>query len=145
MSMTLTVSIFDSTTFNAYQLCVLKLQYFSPEQTFDLFEHEYVKRYDVHFYKKIGEKNCRKDRHEIMYGTDGKPGFIFSFAEVIARSGNLNKNDSVIFEFKSTDEQETFIVNVHDVIADKENSSTSIIDDYDLLMQKYNDVCNIRK
>lgn len=98
--------IYEGENSGLHDLCTLQLQYFTPEQTYDLFEHEYVKRYDTHFYRKIGEKNCREDTHKVLFSTEkDNMGYIFSMAKSIAENGNYKPNDHLVVTFSGYGEE----------------------------------------
>lgn len=122
-------------------ICTLKIQYYSPEQTYDLFEHEYVKRYDTHWYHKIGEKNCRESFLEIMYNKNSSTGFLHKMAEIITIHERLENYDHIICTFSGYGDCTgfTFIIDCDRFIKNKNiNNSYKIVDDYDLLMEKFN-------
>ncbi|QXO12655.1 hypothetical protein pEaSNUABM49_00414 [Erwinia phage pEa_SNUABM_49] len=133
----MTVEIFKGATQETIFVCRSQGQYFAPDQTYDIHEHEYIKRYDTHFYHKIGEKNCRESHREIMFGKDGKPGYIFSLAKGLSKSYNLGELDSIIFTFSGYGDctGETFIVSTLDY-AEKEEFQ-QIVDDKELLFSKF--------
>lgn len=132
--------IFEGENSGLHDLCTLQLQYFTPEQTYDLFEHEYVKRYDTHFYRKIGEKNCREDAHKVLFSTEkGNMGYIFSMAKSIAENGNYGPNDHLVVTFSGYGDCTgcTFILDFS-AYAKPETKVPPVIDDYELLMKKFN-------
>lgn len=131
---------YDSQTCETIDVCEIQLQYFAPEQTFDLFNHEYVKRYDVHFYHKRGEMNCREHRNKILFGVNG---YVYSFAKVFAKAGH-HEHDHLIATFSGYGDCTgmTVILDLAQYMALFKQPQKPIIDDYDLLMQKYNELCN---
>lgn len=128
-----------SQTDKLIDVCQIRLQYFAPEQTFDLFEHEYVKRYDVHFYPKCGEMNCRDDRNKVLFGVNG---YIYSFAKVFAKSEKHHPHDHLVASFSGYGDCTglSFILDLAQYANAGSSAFKPIIDDYDLLMQKYNEI-----
>ncbi len=128
-----------SQTDKLIDVCQIRLQYFAPEQTFDIFDHEYIKRYDAHFYHKRGELNCRYHTNKILFG---EKGYIYSFAKVYARSEQHHPHDHMIASFSGYGDRTECVV-IMDLAQYAYTDSSAlnlIIDDYDLLMQKYNEI-----
>jgi hypothetical protein len=107
-----------------------------------LFELEYVKRYNTHWYHKIGEMNCRESAHKVLFSTEkGDMGYIFSMAKVIAENGNYDSNDHLVVTFSGYGDCTggTFILDLSAYIKPKYTAPV-IIDDYELLMKKFNEL-----
>ena len=134
-----------SETETLVDICSIQTQYFTPEQTYDLFEHEYVKRYDTHWYHKIGEMNCREHQNKVLFSTEkNQQGYIFSMAKVIARTEEHHPHDHLVVSWSGYGDctGNTFILDLATYSQLQKVQNTPIIDDYDLLMQKYNEICN---
>ncbi|SOK58687.1 hypothetical protein [Yersinia phage fHe-Yen9-04] len=131
MENTIIVDIFKGATQETVFVCNIKNQYFSPEQTYNIHEHEYIKRYDSHLYRKIGEKNCRESLNETMVG------YFVSLANILTQTYNLGKLDSVIFNSSGYGDctGNTFILSTNEFSQKEEDKM--IIDDKDLLFNMY--------
>lgn len=136
----LLVQKYNAKTSTFEDVCKLQLQYFTEEQTFDLFDHEYIKRYDVHFYHKRSEMNCRKHTNKVLFC---EKGFVYSFAKVYATGANFNENDHLVVKFsgyENGDDSMTVVLDLLQYLINYKETHTPIIDDYDLLMQKYKEI-----
>lgn len=121
-----------------------EVQYFTPDQTYDLWEHKPNKRGD-HLYFKIGESNCRENFMNVHFGDDG---FLNSMANVITLNNErkLTKNDQIVCSFTGFEENDnTGITVVYDCgkyLTEHERLtlkySFNIVDDMELLIEKYN-------
>ena len=131
-----------SQTNSIIDISEMQLQYFAPDQKFDLFDHEYVKRYDAHFYPKRGEMNCREHANKVLFGVKG---YIYSFAKAYAQNTKHNENDHLIITFSGYDDRTglKFLLDMAQYSNSNTNASESIIDDYELLMEKYNEICSV--
>ncbi|AFC21853.1 hypothetical protein GAP32_400 [Cronobacter phage vB_CsaM_GAP32] len=128
-----------SQTEKLIDVCQLRLQYFEPEQTFDIFDHEYVKRYDVHFYHKRGELNCRYHTNKILFG---EHGYVYSFAKVYAQNVQHHPHDHLIASFSGYGDctEYAVIMNLAQYSKNTNNQNKPVVDDYELLMKKYNEI-----
>lgn len=136
----LLVQKYNSKTSTFEDVCKFQLQYFTKDQTFDLFDHEYVKRYDVHFYPKRGEMNCREHTNKVLFG---EKGFVYSFAKAYAKGADFNENDHLVVKFSGYENgvgTMTLILDLAQYKYQSEQQHIPIIDDYDLLMQKYKEI-----
>jgi hypothetical protein len=136
----LLVQKYNSKTSTFEDVCKFQLQYFTEEQTFDLFDHEYIKRYDTHFYHKRGEMNCRTHASKVLFG---EKGFVYSFAKVYAKGSDFNENDHLVVKFSGYENgigAMTVVLDLLQYLANSKETHTPIIDDYDLLMQKYKEI-----
>lgn len=124
-------------------ICQLRLQYFAPEQTHDLWEHKPNKRGD-HLYFKIGEKNEREDRTKVLFGVNG---YVYSFVKVYARTEEHDSLDHVVASFSGYGDCTEFLVimDLAQYTKNKNNQHKPIVDDYDLLMQKFKEISTLRK
>lgn len=122
-----------------HDICTLEFQYFSNEETYDIFEHEYIKRYDHHIYNKIGEKNCRESLKEVLYNKNNC-GYMNSMAKIITLTDNLQLNDHIIFDFSGYGDCTGWTMSMCASIYLRQNNTKlkPIIDDYQLLMEKFN-------
>lgn len=127
-----------SQTDTLIDICEMRLQYFASEQTFDLWEHKPNKRGD-HLYFKIGEMNCREDTNKVLFGVNG---YIFSFVKAYALSQEHHPHDHVIVSFSGYGNftGASFIMDLAPYMQQSKQKQKPIIDDYDLLMQKYKEI-----
>lgn len=125
-------------------ICTIQLQYFSPEQTYDLFRKEWIRGYDTPLYYKIGEVNCRDDAHKVLFGSEKNKniGFVHSMAKSIANTEEHDENDHIIVTFSGYGDCTgiTMILNLAVYKTKVDNSKFAVIDDYDLLQKKYNEL-----
>lgn len=128
-----------SQTDKLIDVCQIQLQYFTPEAITDLWDYEVDHKGDWKRAFKRGEINSRQHTNKVLFGVNG---YIYSFAKVFAKSEKHHPHDHLIASFSGYGDCTglSFIIDLAHYANTGSSALKPIIDDYDLLMQKYNEI-----
>lgn len=128
-----------SQTDKLIDVCQIRLQYFAPDAITDLWDYEVDNKGDWKRAFKRGEINSREHTDKVLFG---EKGYIYSFAKVYARSEQHHPHDHMIASFSGYGDctGATYVMDLAQYAYTGSSAFKPIIDDYDLLMQKYNEI-----
>ena len=116
-------------------ICQLRLQYFRPEAITELWDYEVDHKGDWKRAFKCGEINSREYTNKVLFGVNG---YVYSFVKVYANSQKHNGFDHFVASFSGYGDctGSTYVMDLAQYTKNSNHQDNTIIDDYDLLMQK---------
>jgi hypothetical protein len=134
---TLTFKLFSAKTEKTKDICTLVFQDHSPAQEIDLYDYGFDKRNQWYSFIR-STINAREHVSSILRGSESL-GFVHSFAKAYSTNEGIQSNDHIIAEFSGYGYCTgwTYIISLNDYKQVSETKTSTVIDDYDLLMQKF--------
>lgn len=136
----LTFQKYDNKKNEITDVCKIQLQYFEKDAITELWDYEVNDKGEWKRAFKCGEINSREHTNKVLFSENG---YVYSFAKAYAKSADYNEHDHLIVKFTGYDNGVGAITVLLDLAQYKyqsEQQHMPIIDDYDLLMQKYNEL-----